>query len=46
MVKKPAYKDDESIIGYRPITKHVTTESLEALVAALNFIGIWLKIDK
>ena len=26
------------------ITKHVTIEALEALVATLNFIKIWLKL--
>ena len=42
--KLPAYEDDESSIGYRLITKHVTTEALGALGSTLNFIGMWLKL--
>ena len=42
--KQPAYDYDESSIGDRLITKHVTTEALEALVATFNFIDIWLKL--
>ena len=40
----PYYEDGEISIGDRVISKHVTTESLEALSATLNFIDIWLKL--
>ena len=43
-LKKPSYEDEESSIGDRPIPKNSTTEALEALVAILNFIDIWLKL--
>ena len=38
--KLTAYEDDESSIVERLIPKHVTTESLEALGASLNFIDM------
>ena len=44
MIRKSACEDDESSIGDRLIPKHVTTESLEALVATINFIEILLKL--
>ena len=37
------YKYDESGIGDRSIPDNATTKALEALVATINFIGIWLK---
>ena len=40
--KLPDYEYDEISIGDRLLTKHVTTEALEALDATLNFIDIWL----
>ena len=36
--KQPAYEYEESSILDRLIPKHVTTESLEALGATLNFV--------
>ena len=36
--KQPSYEDEEISIGDRLIPKHVTTESLEALGATLNFV--------
>ena len=42
--KLPDYEDDESSIGNRKITKHVTTEALEALGATPNFIDIQFKL--
>ena len=44
MIKKLAYEYYESSLGDRSIPKNPTTESLEALVATLNFIEIWLKL--
>ena len=44
MIKNPAYEDDESIIGYRLIHKHVKTEELEVLGDTFNFFEIWLKV--
>ena len=44
--KLPTYEDDERIIVDRLIPKHVKTEALEAFVATLNFIDIWLKLLK
>ena len=41
---QPDYEDDERSIGYSLITKHTTTEALEALGATLNFFDIWLKL--
>ena len=41
---KPAYEDDESIIGDMLILKHTTTEALEALGATLNFIDKWIEL--
>ena len=38
--KQPAYEYYESSIGNRLISKHVTTESLEALGDTFNFIEI------
>ena len=38
--KQPSYEDEEISIGYGPINKNTTTESLEALGAILNFIDI------
>ena len=40
---KSAYEDEEISIGDRLISKNVTTEALEALGSALNFIDTWLK---
>ena len=42
--KKPAYEDEDISIGDSLITKHVTTEALEAFGDTLNFIEIWLKL--
>ena len=42
--KQPAHEDEGISIGDRLITKHVTTESLEALGSTLNFIEIWIKL--
>ena len=42
--KQPAFEDDGISIVDRIIPKHVTTESLEALGANFNFIGIWIKL--
>ena len=42
--KQPYPEDEESSIVDSLIHKHVTTESLEALGATLNFINIWLKM--
>ena len=44
MIKKHAYEDDESSIGYRLICKHVTTKALEAFGDTFNFIEVWLKL--
>ena len=38
------YWYEEISIGYSPIPKNATTESLEALGETLNFIYIWLKL--
>ena len=43
--KQPAYEYEEISIGNRLITKHVTTESLEALGSTFNFVDIWLKLS-
>ena len=37
------YKDDEISIGDSSIHDNATTKALEALVATINFIDIWLK---
>ena len=42
--KQPAYEDEWSSIGDRPIPKNTTTWALEALGATLNFIDIWIKL--
>ena len=42
--KQPAYEDEQISIGDRLITKHATTEVLEALGATLDFIEIWIKL--
>ena len=42
--KQPAYKYEETSIGDRLITKHVTPEALEELGATFNFINIWSKL--
>ena len=42
--KIPDYDYDKSSIGDRLITKHATTEALEALGDTLNFIYIWLQL--
>ena len=45
MIKKQSsYEDDKISIGYRILSKHVTTEALEALGASLNFIEIWIEL--
>ena len=44
--KIPAYEYDEISIGDRLMPKHVTTETLEASGATLNFIEIWLKLSE
>ena len=38
MIKKKSYEDEEISIVDRPIPKNATIESLESLVATLNFI--------
>ena len=42
--KQPAYEDGEISLVDRLVTKNATTESLESLVADLNFTDIWLKL--
>ena len=44
--KQPEYEHDESSIGDGIISKHVTTESLEALGTTPNFIDICLKLSE
>ena len=42
--KIPSYEDDEKNIGYKLITKHVTTEAIGTLGPTFNFIDICLKL--
>ena len=42
--KQPSYEEEEISIGDRSIPNNATTETLEALGAAFNFINFWFKL--